>query len=164
MRGWALVAVVVAGSGGVAVAGRPVPDAPPAPAPAAVAPSGTGDVERLTPGLRRAVERATATASRDGDELRVTSGWRSARHQARLHAEAVGKYGSAAAARQWVLPPDESEHVRGGVDVGPPEAATWLDEHGVRFGLCRRYDNEPRHVERLAPAVGSRCPAREPHA
>ena len=95
----------------------------------------------------------------------MTSGWRSARHQARLHAEAVAKHGSSAAARQWVLPPDESEHVRGAaVDVGPPAAASWLDEHGVRFGLCPRYDDEPWHFERLAPAVGSRCPARQPHA
>jgi len=68
-------------------------------------------------------------------------------------------------ARRWVLPPGESAHVRGGaVDVGPESGARWLEQHGVRFGLCRRYDNEPWHFERLAAAKGSTCPRREPHA
>ena len=110
--------------------------------------------------MRRAVRRAVQAAAADGVELRVASGWRSRAHQERLFADAVAKYGSPQAARRWVLPPDDSEHVQGrAVDVAPPEAAAWLDEHGVRFGLCRRYDNEPWHFERLAPAVGSALPA-----
>lgn len=96
--------------------------------------------------------------------MQVTSGWRSAERQAELHREAIEKYGSANKARQWVLPAEESEHVRGGaVDVGPPAAVTWLEQHGVRFGLCQRYANEPWHFERLAGAKGSVCPAMEPH-
>ena len=163
MRAWPLVAAVLALGSGAAVQAGGGPG--PAPTPPAVAPEGTGDVERLDPALRRAVERATAAAARDGVALRVASGWRSARHQARLHAEAVEKYGSPAAARRWVLPPEESEHVRGAaVDIAPREAAAWLEEHGVRYGLCRRYDNEPWHFERLAAAKGSTCPPREPHA
>lgn len=134
-------------------------------APVPQAPTGTGDVGRLSPALRRSVERAIAAAREAGVELRVTSGWRSRDHQQRLYEAAVAKYGSAAAARRWVLPPGESAHVLGeAVDVGPPSGAAWLDEHGVRFGLCRRYDNEPWHFERLAGAKGSVCPPKEPHA
>jgi hypothetical protein len=132
--------------------------------PVAVAPMGEGNVTRLSAPLRRAVDRALAAAARDGVELRVTSGWRSAEHQARLYAEAIAKYGSAQRARRWVLPPDESAHVRGeAVDVGPAAGARWLDTNGVRFGLCRRYANEAWHFELLARAKGSPCPAMEPH-
>ncbi|HWL35200.1 MAG TPA: M15 family metallopeptidase [Frankiaceae bacterium] len=129
------------------------------------APTGVGDVTGLTPSMRRAVARAIDAARADGVELRVTSGWRSAEHQRRLYESAIAKYGSASVARQWVLPPDESAHVRGeAVDIGPAAGAAWLETYGVRFGLCRRYANEPWHFERLAPAVGSACPALEPHA
>jgi hypothetical protein len=152
----------------VALALRPsaAPQAgPPPPPPPPQAPTGTGDVTNLTPALRRSVDLAIAAARADGVELRVTSGWRSRDHQQRLFEAAVAKYGSASVARRWVLPPNESAHVRGeAVDVGPPEGAAWLESHGVRFGLCRRYANEPWHFERLAGAVGSSCPPMEPHA
>ncbi len=147
---------------------RPAPAAPVALEPgdpAPVAPEGVGDVTHLAAPMRRAVDRATAAAAADGIGLRVTSGWRSRARQQRLFEAAVAKYGSAAKARRWVLPPGESEHVRGGaVDVGPPAAAAWLEQHGVRYGLCRRYANEPWHFELLAPAKGQPCPALQPHA
>jgi LAS superfamily LD-carboxypeptidase LdcB len=130
-----------------------------------VAPTGVGDTSHLKPALQRAVDRAIAAAAADGVELQVTSGWRSRDEQAQLFADAVRKYGSAERASHWVLPPDRSEHVRGAaVDVGPPSGARWLERHGVRFGLCRRYLNEPWHFERLAAAKGSVCPAMEAHA
>lgn len=127
-------------------------------------PSGVGDVSRLTPAMKRSVRRAVAAAAADGVELRVTSGWRSREHQAELFAAAVRKYGSAQQARRWVLPPDESAHVRGqAVDVAPEAGSAWLRRNGERFGLCQRYANEPWHFERLAGAKGSKCPALEPH-
>lgn len=148
-------------AGGALAAGAPARE----PVPAPVVPDGVGDLAHLQPAVRSAVDRAIAAAAAEGVPLRVTSGWRSADRQAELYAEAVAKYGSPARARQWVLPPEESEHVRGGaVDVGPEEGARWLDRRGVAFGLCRRYDNEPWHFERLAGARGSACPAREAHA
>lgn len=49
------------------------------------------------------------------------------------------------------------------IDVGPASGASWLEGNGVRLGLCRRYDNEPWHFERLAAAKGSSCPPREAH-
>jgi hypothetical protein len=143
--------------------GRPDAGRPTA-SPVAVAPTGSGNVGRLSADMRRAVARALRAAEQDGVELRVTSGWRSREHQAQLYADAIDKYGSADRARRWVLPPDESAHVRGeAVDVGPVAGARWLDANGVRFGLCRRYANEPWHFELLAAAKGSRCPVMEPH-
>jgi hypothetical protein len=46
---------------------------------------------------------------------------------------------------------------------GPAAAMTWLNTNGRRYGVCRRYDNEPWHFEALT-APGTKCPPREPHA
>ncbi|KQX61769.1 M15 family metallopeptidase [Angustibacter sp. Root456] len=133
--------------------------------PAPVEPSGTGDVSHLQPAMKRALDRATRDAAAAGVDLRVTSGWRSRAKQQALYDQAIIKYGSAQKARRWVLPPSQSEHVQGGaVDVGPRPAAAWLEQHGVRYGLCRRYANEPWHFELLAPHKGQPCPTLEPHA
>ena len=159
-----LVVVASQAAGG----GSPL-DVEPGPAagspPLGVAPTGTASTEGLTPALARAVRRASAAAAEQGVEVRVTSGHRTRAHQSRLFRDAVRKYGSERAASAWVLPPGQSEHERGrAVDIGPESGAAWLDEHGVRYGLCRRYDNEPWHFELLAPARGQRCPAQEPQA
>ena len=120
---------------------------------------GTGG---LSPAMTRAVERARAAAARQGITLNVVSGYRDAATQQRLFDQAVAKYGSPQAASRWVLPPDRSQHVRGGaVDVGPAAAATWLETNGVKFGLCRRYINESWPFELLAAAKGATCPAME---
>ncbi|NDL58063.1 peptidase M15 [Phytoactinopolyspora sp. XMNu-373] len=108
------------------------------------------------------VDEAVHAAAEQGIELVVTSGWRSYGRQEQLFWEAVDKHGSEEAAGRWVLPPDESMHVRGlAVDVGPPEAAAWLAENGWRFGLCRRYDNEPWHFEPTT-SPGGTCPGTQP--
>ena len=121
--------------------------------------------EGLDPPLAQAFRRARAAALAAGLDLRVNSGFRTAAAQQRLYDDAIAQYGSAAKARRWVLPPAESDHVKGlAIDVGPPAAAAWLEKHGVSFGLCRRYLNEWWHFERLAPATGQRCPALEPYA
>ena len=132
------------------------------------APSVRGSAEgltRLDPRLRHAVQVAIAAAAADGVTLRVTSGWRSAAEQRALFDAAIRDRGSVTAAERWVLPPERSAHVRGeAVDVGPRAGARWLELHGEHFGLCRRYDNEYWHFELLAPALGSHCPQRQPHA
>ena len=151
------------GAGPLTTAAAPGPLTPLADAPPLDTGEDGGGSGGLRPEVLRAVEAAVAAAAADGVDLRVTSGWRSAQDQRELFEEATRTYGSEREARRWVLPPEESEHVRGGaVDVGPQEGARWLDQHGARFGLCRRYDNEPWHFELLA-AGGSACPAREPH-
>jgi zinc D-Ala-D-Ala carboxypeptidase len=135
------------------------------PPPSGVAPTGTGDASHLDPALRHAFAVARHDAAAQGIEMSITSGWRSHAEQATLFAAAIRKYGSRAAASHWVLPPGESAHERGAaIDVGPAAGAAWLDEHGVHYGLCRRYLNEPWHFELLAPALGQPCPALEPFA
>ncbi len=112
----------------------------------------------LDPELLDAVQQATEAAERDGIELLINSGWRSADKQQRLLDEAIDTYGSIDEARRWVSTPGRSKHVTGeAVDVGPWDAAEWLDEHGDAWGLCRIYDNEPWHFE-LAAEPGGSCP------
>ncbi len=119
----------------------------------------------IDPALSRAFGSARAAALAAGVDLQVTSGFRSTATQQRLYNRAIARYGSPENARRWVLPPAESAHVKGlAVDVGPRAAAAWLEKHGVRYGLCRRYVNEWWHFERLAPAIGQQCPALELHA
>src|SRR4051812_10262281 len=133
--------------------------------PTGVAPTGTGNVSHLDPALRHAFAVARRDAAIQGVDLHITSGWRSHAEQAALFAAAIRKYGSAAEASHWVLPSGESEHERGlAIDIGPAAGAAWLDAHGVHYGLCRRYHNEPWHFELLAPALGQSCPALEPYA
>jgi zinc D-Ala-D-Ala carboxypeptidase len=165
-----LVAAAVASAGYAAHGAgvRPLEGAStpgPAAPPVGVAPTGTGNVSHLDPALRHAFAVARRDAAAEGIEMRITSGWRSHAEQAALFAAAVRKYGSAAEASHWVLPAGESEHERGlAIDVGPAAGAAWLDAHGVHYGLCRRYQNEPWHFELLAPALGQSCPAMEPFA
>jgi LAS superfamily LD-carboxypeptidase LdcB len=149
-------------------AGGPIGTAPPAVVPTAEAPARAATptgATGLTPALRRAITRAMVAAAEDGVDLRITSGWRSRAEQERLYEQAIERYGSPEQARRWVLPPGQSAHVKGAaVDVGPRAGAQWLELHGVRYGLCRRYDNEWWHFELLAPQLGSTCPSREPNA
>ncbi len=130
-----------------------------------VHPAVSVDEEGLSTPLRTAFDRARRAAARDGVEITLTSGWRSAEHQQQLFDEAVSTYGSPDAARQWVLPPADSKHVSGdAIDVGPGAAErTWLEQRGSRWGLCRRYANEPWHFE-LLTSPGGTCPALEDHA
>ena len=133
-----------------------------APVPVPVTPALIAGID---PALSRALSAARIGALRVGLKINITSGFRSAAEQQRLYDEAVAKYGSPEMARHWVLPPAESDHVKGlAIDVGPPASAAWLEKHGVLYGLCRRYVNEWWHFERLAPNVGQRCPTMEPYA
>jgi hypothetical protein len=117
-------------------------------------------VTRLDPDLLDALRRAGRDAASSGITLYVNSGWRSAQYQQDLLDEAVGKYGSEAAAERWVSTPETSLHVAGeAVDIGRPDAADWLTEHGAAYGLCRVYVNEPWHFELRADATTAGCPA-----
>ncbi len=119
-----------------------------------------GPLAGLDPDLRHAFASARADAARDGVELRVTSGWRSAEHQQRLFDDAVARYGSEDEASRWVARPGTSVHEAGdAIDVGPTAGALWLEEHGAGFGLCRVYDNELWHFELRPDAEEGGCPA-----
>jgi hypothetical protein len=109
-----------------------------------------------------AVKAAFAAARDAGLHPAIRSAWRSAEYQQVLFDRAVRTYGSETEAARWVLSPNRSAHVKGyAVDVQPRSAATWLEAHGARYGLCRTYDNEWWHFEYLAT---SHCPPRLPSA
>ena len=122
-----------------------------------------GPVTALDRRLVAALGSARTAARRVGLTLVVNSGFRSWATQQRMYDAAVVRYGSARVARRWVLPPQESTHVRGlAADIGTPAAAAWLAGHGARYGLCRAYGNEPWHLEYRpdwVAAFGGRCPA-----
>jgi hypothetical protein len=116
-------------------------------------------VAGLDPELLLALHRAATDAAEDGIELYVTSGWRSRDYQEQLLGAAVAEYGSRAKAARWVATADTSPHVSGdAVDIGSADAMTWLSRHGVRYGLCQIYRNEPWHYELRPNAIGGRCP------
>jgi D-alanyl-D-alanine carboxypeptidase len=118
----------------------------------------------LSPTLKSRLKKAMTAAKADGVTLRITSGRRSAAKQQQLLNEAIKKYGSYKAATRWVLPPKYSAHVQGkAVEIGPAAAMQWLNRTGYRYGICRRYDNEPWHFEALT-TPGKKCPPREPYA
>ena len=117
-------------------------------------------VANLAPDLLRALREAAADAADDGVAISVNSGWRSRAYQNQLLREAVSKYGSEANAARWVATADTSPHVSGNaVDVGNDDATAWLSAHGVTYGLCQIYRNEPWHYELRPQAIGRRCPA-----
>ena len=120
----------------------------------------------LRPALVRALARARTAAKRAGLTLVINSGYRSFSRQARMYEAAVRQYGSARAARKWVLPAQESTHVRGlAADIGTPATAAWLNRHGAAFGLCRAYGDEAWHFEYRPDWVAAfhgRCPAPVP--
>ncbi len=121
-------------------------------------------VGNLSPALLTAVQQAASTAAADGVTMTITSGWRSPEFQQQLLDDAVSTYGSIAAARQYVQPPERSRHVLGqAVDIGGYGADQWLIAHGSRFGLCQIYANEVWHFE-LATAAAGICPPLLPNA
>ncbi|HTU16068.1 MAG TPA: M15 family metallopeptidase [Solirubrobacterales bacterium] len=120
--------------------------------------SGDPAVGNLDSDLLEAMRRAAGDARRDGIELRVTGGWRSAAHQRELFEKAVVAHGGVEAASRFVKTPEDSTHVRGtAIDIGPTDADYWLIEHGSAYGLCQIYANEIWHFE-LATEPGGLCP------
>ncbi|WP_227982478.1 M15 family metallopeptidase [Nocardia spumae] len=156
LRGLAGTALVA----GIALAGVAAPAAAEEPAPTGSA-AGTDGLE---PMLATAYTLAERQAHQEGVPLWIASGHRSPAEQERLWEEGIATYGSPGAARQWVLPPDESTHVTGrAIDVGPEQGAQWLQDNGNRWGLCRTFDNEYWHFE-VQTVPGGVCPPRWPDA
>ena len=111
--------------------------------------------------LLNAIQDAARAATAQGVDLRITSGWRSKGFQQRLFDDAVGNYGSADIARQFVASPDVSKHVVGqAVDIAPVEADSWLIRSGAQFGLCQIYANELWHFELAVDQQGNWPPLR----
>lgn len=116
------------------------------------------DAGGIDPLLMERFEDAQDVAADAGHELTLTSGYRSWAEQQALYDAAVARHGSEKRARRLVLPPEESAHVRGlAIDVGPRDAARWLERNGAYFGLCRMYVNEWWHFEPVIEPEGE-CP------
>lgn len=119
----------------------------------------TPAVTRLDPVLLSALRRAADDAVAEELDIRINSGWRSARYQEQLLDEAVVLYSSREEAARWVATAETSAHVTGdGVDVGPFDAAYWLSLNGSEYGLCQIYANEPWHFELRPDAIDDGCP------
>ncbi|MFI5736223.1 D-alanyl-D-alanine carboxypeptidase family protein [Kribbella sp. NPDC051587] len=137
------------------------PKPKPKPTTAPTAEYGEESINGLSPKLKSRLKKAMVAARADGVTIRINSARRSAAKQQRLLNEAIKKYGSYREATRWVLPPSKSAHVQGkAVDIKPAAAMQWLDKNGWRYGVCRRYDNEPWHFEALT-TPGTKCPPRE---
>jgi D-alanyl-D-alanine carboxypeptidase len=109
---------------------------------------GADDLEGLTPQTRQAYLDGQREAAAAGVTMRLTSGHRTAAEQQELFDAEVRERGGVEAARRWVLPPAESQHVRGtALDILPRPAAAWLRSEGARFGLCQTYSWEHWHFE-----------------
>ena len=110
---------------------------------------------------------AQSIARKEGINLVITSGFRTADRQEYLFNRAIEKYGSAKEASKWVLPPNKSHHPDGiALDVNYPGnqvETKWLERNGFKYGLCRVYKNEWWHFEPLV-APGEKCPALVPNA
>ncbi|KQZ68860.1 M15 family metallopeptidase [Nocardioides sp. Root151] len=116
-------------------------------------------VGNLDPDLLAALREAADDAADDHVGFHVNSGWRSAAYQQQLLNEAVSQYGSMEEASRWVATPETSAHVSGdAIDLGPPESAEWLADHGDDYGLCQIYRNEPWHFELRTEAADDGCP------
>jgi hypothetical protein len=121
--------------------------------------------QRLRPDVLAAWQRLRAAAGEDRVLLCLQDGKRSVGQQQRQFADAVQQFGSAELASRYVLPPEESMHVKGiAVDVQPLASAGWVQRNGSAHGWCRRYENEAWHFEYDPAYVASGCPALLPSA
>lgn len=140
-------------------AGTPTQDDGAVPDGVTVFDDGYPGVANLDPELLKALRTAATDAASEGIRFYVNSGWRSPAYQNRLLGQAIAKYGSEAEAARWVATAETSPHVSGqAVDLGRSDATAWLSRHGVRYGLCQIYRNEPWHYELRPDAVAHGCP------
>lgn len=95
-------------------------------------------------------KRLKAMIEASGGRISVFSGYRSVETQQELWDNALAKYGSEDAARQWVAPPGKSNHNHGiAADLGyeTDDAQGWAHENAARFGLVFPMSWEPWHIE-----------------
>jgi D-alanyl-D-alanine carboxypeptidase len=121
--------------------------------------------EGLHPDVLDAWRRLRAKAGEQGVRLCVQDGKRSVGQQQREFSAAVRRFGTSEPAGRYVLPPQESMHVKGiAVDVQPLASAGWVECNGRALGWCRRYQNEYWHFEYDPDHAAAGCPALLPSA
>ncbi|MCF2532988.1 D-alanyl-D-alanine carboxypeptidase family protein [Yinghuangia soli] len=124
---------------------------------------GARDPGKLTAAASAAYSAAKQAMAAEGVQMTLTSGKRSYQHQKDLWEQEVAKTGSSAAARNRVLPPDESSHVDGiAIDINQA-AQPWMKAKGAQYGWCQIYGNESWHFEFRAKYKTEGCPALKPH-
>jgi D-alanyl-D-alanine carboxypeptidase len=117
------------------------------------------DTGGLAADVRAAWGEAEVAAAAAGVTMCVHDGKRSRAQQQATFDDYVTQYG-AAAASQYVLPPERSAHVTGyAIDVQPAASAAWLEATDGIHGFCRMYDNELWHFE-FAQTFRHGCPPR----
>lgn len=92
-----------------------------------------------------------------GGKLGVGSGYRSVEEQTQLWNDALAKYGSEDAARQWVAPPGSSNHNFGiAADLSfDGDGEQWAHDNAERFGLTFPMSWEPWHIEPIGGRDGT---------
>jgi D-alanyl-D-alanine carboxypeptidase len=130
-----------------------------------------------------ALERMVSTATSQGVQLRLLSGYRSYATQQSLYNDYVARYGQAAADR-FSARPGHSEHQSGlALDIGDVDATNcdieacfasttggkWVAAHGAEFGYIIRYTAakeavtgymaEPWHIRYVGPSVAQKIVA-----
>lgn len=92
-----------------------------------------------------------------GGKLGVGSGYRSVEEQTQLWNDALAKYGSEDAARQWVAPPGSSNHNFGiAADLSfDGDGEQWARDNAERFGLTFPMSWEPWHIEPIGARDGT---------
>jgi hypothetical protein len=124
-------------------AARPQRPVRPSPQNPTRAVNASGDPGGFVPEFEKRLNRMIADS---GGRIRLTSGYRSQAHQARLFAAAVQKYGSEEAARKWVAPPGKSKHGEGmaGDLAGDLD---WAHRNARKYGLHFPMSWEKWHIE-----------------
>lgn len=100
--------------------------------------------------------------------LGVLSGYRSVERQQVLWQDALRRYGSPEAARQWVAPPGNSQHNHGqAVDLAfngrslqhaPQHVLDWVHENAGKYGMYFPMAHEPWHIEPQGSRGGTVAP------
>lgn len=92
-----------------------------------------------------------------GGRVWIVSGYRSVEEQQSLWDNALAKYGSEDAARQWVAPPGRSNHNKGiAADLGFSDGGLeWTHQNAARYGLYFPMDWEEWHIEPMGSRDGS---------
>src|SRR5688572_28884240 len=84
-----------------------------------------------------------------GGRIWIVSGYRSVEEQTSLWNNALAKYGSEDAARQWVAPPGRSNHNHGiAADLGFSDGGLeWAHQNAQKYGLYFPMSWEDWHIE-----------------
>jgi len=91
--------------------------------------------------------------------VQIYSGYRSVERQRQLFNAAVLKYGSPAAAREWVAPPGKSQHNHGNaadLKFASPETKAWVHANAAKYGLHFRMSHESWHIEPIGDGKGAK--------